>query len=184
MQPPLQTSEKSTNKKAKLFFLTGLMGSGKTYWGQVLAAKNNFNFIDLDAIIENSIDISISQIFDTKGEFFFRKIETEVLTKISTKHNTIIATGGGTPCFNNNMSWMNENGITIWLNQSIENIIEKIIPEKIQRPLIADISNQDLSAFFANQLQQRKFFYQQSNHNLNANEISENNLQKIIDLYA
>ena len=175
-----------TSQKPILFFILGLMGTGKTHLGKALAANNNFNFTDLDTAIESNIGLSISQIFAIKGETFFREKETEILTLLckETHQHTIVATGGGTPCFNNNINWMNENGITIWLNNSIENIVERTIGAKLQRPLITNIPNQNLFSFFTNQLEERKAFYSQSKHCLTANEITENNLQKIINLYV
>lgn len=162
------------------------MGSGKTHFAHLLATNNNYNFIDLDTIIESNTGSSVAEIFNTKGEFFFREKETQALhstVNVSYTKN-IVATGGGTPCFNNNMHWMNENGITIWLNQSIENIVERTVGAKLQRPLIANIPNKNLFNFFTNQLQQRTEFYKQSKHSLTANDINENNLQKIINLYV
>lgn len=174
----------NTTNKTTIFFLVGLMGSGKTHWGKLLSEKNNFNFVDLDAAIESSAELSIAQIFAEKGAVFFRNLEAEILTQTNYSSFTIVATGGGTPCYHNNMQWMNENGVTLWLNQSIEKIVEQIISEKKHRPLIADVSNQHLSAFFADLLQERKFYYQQSKHCLSANEINETNFQKIIDFYV
>lgn len=186
MQTDSQNLETHTSQKPSIFFLLGLMGTGKTYWGQALAANNNFNFIDLDTAIENNIGLPISQIFATKGEAFFREKEAEILKFIckKTHQHTIVATGGGTPCFSDNINWMNKNGITIWLNGSIENIVERTIGAKLQRPLIANIPNQNLYSFFANQLQERSVFYNQSKHCLNVEKINENYLQKIINLYV
>ena len=186
MQIDNNNLQKTTSQKPIIFFLIGLMGTGKTHWGKALATNNHFNFIDLDAAIEANVGLSISQIFTTKGEVFFREKETEILHLLQDflpKH-TIVATGGGTPCFSNNMKWMNENGITIWLNNSIESIVERSVGAKLQRPLITNIPNQNLFSFFTNQLKERKEFYSQSKHSLNADEISENNLQKIITLYV
>jgi shikimate kinase len=174
--------------KTTTFFLVGLMGCGKTHWGQALATNNHFNFIDLDTKIEEKLISSIAQIFTTKGEAFFRGKETELLKLIQQEYgnnkHTIVATGGGTACFHNNINWMNDNGISIWLNDSVENIVERIIPTKHLRPLLNNISNQDLHSYFATQLQERKLFYNQSKYCLNVGEITTTNLQKIMNQYV
>ncbi len=185
MQLKSNNLQTNASKKPITFFLIGLMGTGKTHLGKALATNNHFNFIDLDTTVETNVGLSISQIFSTKGEIYFRQKETELLQEIILHNkNTIVATGGGVPCFNNNIKWMNENGITIWLNNSIETIVERTIGAKLLRPLIANIPNQNLFSFFTNQLNERKGFYSQSKHCLNAGEINEINLQKIINLYV
>jgi shikimate kinase len=167
------------------FFLVGLMGCGKTFLGQQLALQNNIDFIDLDQSIEALLGMSVSDVFATKGDHFFRQTETAILQQITPQNKTsIIATGGGTACYHNNMAWMNSNGITIWLNDSIENIVERIKQDKQQRPLLKTIANEGLHKFFTHQLQERIPFYCQSKFCLSAQEITLTNLQKIIQQYV
>jgi shikimate kinase len=166
-------------------FLVGLMGSGKTYWGQQLALQNNLHFIDTDQAIEAAVGLSVIEIFTTKGELFFREKETAVLQQFIPQNKiNIIATGGGTACFNQNMTWMNNNGITIWLNDSIENIVERNKQNKQQRPLLKTIADKDLHNFFIHQFEERKSFYNRSKYCLNTNEITLTNLKKIIHQYV
>jgi shikimate kinase len=124
-------------------FLLGFMGCGKSYIGQVLAQNLGYDFVDLDAAIESAEGKKIIEIFDSVGEAAFRKIETAMLQKIY-KENTVISTGGGTPCFADNMSWMKSRGLTIFLNPSIDIISDRLKTEKSKRPLIADVPDEAL----------------------------------------
>ena len=187
MNHPLVNNTKKI-QNPQLFFLVGLMGSGKTHWGGYIAANSKINFIDLDTVIEKETSLSVSEIFATLGEAFFREKETEILKlvhlRLKKDQHTIIATGGGTACFNDNMKWMNENGITIWLNEAIENIVQRVSQQKNLRPLISQLSQLDLFNYFTNQLQERKQYYNQSYYCLNRDEITSVNLKKIMSLYV
>ena len=177
-------------QKPTLFFLVGLMGCGKTYWGKLLAKKNNFNFIDLDKAIEQHQNMAIAEIFDSKGQLFFREKETEILQLIKQNasleplKNVIISTGGGTACFNNNITWMNQNGITIWLNESIEKIECRVYYNKQKRPLLNTVADKDLLDYLDNLLQTRQPYYSQSKYSFCSSQISETNLQNLINLYV
>lgn len=159
------------------------MGCGKTYWGKKLAAKIGYHFIDIDTEIEITEQQSIATIFATKGENYFREIEYQQLVKIITTTNahTIIATGGGTPCFFNAIHLMNEKGITIWLNETIENIISRLPLNNFDRPLLNTTSSANLSNQLSAILQQRKDCYNQSKHIISSLAINENTLLQIIN---
>src|SRR5215217_1973749 len=107
-------------------FLIGFMGSGKTFVGKKLAQLLKTTFIDLDEVIEKSEEKTISQIFSQNGEEFFRERESHYLKSLSERSNVVIATGGGTPCFHDNMKWMNENGITIYLKAKSEILFDRL----------------------------------------------------------
>ena len=111
-------------------FLIGFMGSGKTYWGKIWAAKCGLQFLDLDEVIEQEEKKSVDKIFEQNGEAYFRQRETEVLKTFTQKQNCIIACGGGTPCFNNNMQWMNDNGTTVYLLATPNQILQRVITEQ------------------------------------------------------
>ncbi|MCP4459856.1 MAG: shikimate kinase [Cytophagales bacterium] len=115
-------------------FLVGLPGSGKSTVGRHLAKELNYSFQDLDLIIEKQIGRSIADIFDREGEEYFRKIEADQL-RLLAHDKVIVATGGGTPCFHNSMSWMNDSGLTVFLNPPIDVIVSRIEKES-HRPLI------------------------------------------------
>jgi shikimate kinase len=180
-QPTTNIYIQNTN----LFFLIGSMGTGKTYWGSVIAEEKEINCIDLDTLIEHYLGMSIADIFETYGEIFFRAKETEVLIKIiASNKKAIIATGGGTACFNDNMKLMNDSGVTIWLNDSINKIIERIKPLKELRPLLKNIPNEQLYSYLQNLNNFRKPFYAQCKYQLNETQISTSEILKIINQYV
>jgi len=180
-QPTTNIYIQNTN----LFFLIGSMGTGKTYWCSIIAEEKQINFIDLDTAIEQDLGMSVADIFETYGEIFFRAKETEVLIKIiASNKKAIIATGGGTACFNDNMKLMNDSGVTIWLNDSINKIIERIKPLKEVRPLLKNIPNEQLYSYLQNLNNFRKPFYAQCKYQLNETQISTSQILKIINQYV
>jgi shikimate kinase len=162
--------------KEKLF-LIGMMGAGKSFFGKQIAKKLQLNFFDLDTVIEQEQQQTITEIFETKTEGLFRQIEANCLHTFNQKVNFVLATGGGTPCFYNNMQWMNEQGTTIWINESIDILVERLRKEKNHRPLVASLSDVDLKFFLENKLIERKPFYSQAKIILDAGDIS---LEQII----
>ncbi|PTB91357.1 shikimate kinase [Marivirga lumbricoides] len=125
------------------YFLLGLPGSGKSYWGKLWAEKNDILFIDLDHYLEKKEGKTIAEIFSSEGESRFRALEaTYLLEAIKESPDAIIACGGGTPCFNNNMDLMNGKGTTVFLNLSIHHISERLIVsnEIDKRPLFKGYS--------------------------------------------
>lgn len=143
-----------------LVYLVGLPGVGKTTLGKLLSKKINYNFIDLDLEIENSIGITIPEIFESRGENYFREIEQLELQKTTLIKNTVISTGGGTPCFFDNMDVMNKNGVTIYLESTPEYILERLSHEDIDiRPLLNSNSLHEL-------LSKRELVYKKSKHSV------------------
>jgi shikimate kinase len=161
-------------------FLLGLMGSGKSFWADKLSSITNVPSFHLDDKIEKSEQKTITQIFAERGEDYFRKKETEILKSLSNKNNFILSVGGGTPCFNNNIDWMNENGTTIWIDEPIETIEKRLQKEKSHRPLIANIPDENLYTFLSDMHKKRSAFYQKAKHHLKQDDISEQNFLKII----
>lgn len=155
------------------------MGSGKSYWANKLAAYYRIPFIDIDDEITKQEALSISEIFNTKGEAYFRKLEHTILQQIiSTKEKKIIACGGGTPCFYNNMNNMKSAGITIWLNIPTNILLQRLQLEQAKRPLLQDID--DIEVFIEKQLQKREMYYKQADIIINNTNISIEEFVKII----
>lgn len=160
-------------------FLIGIMGSGKTYLSKLIADKIKFTFYDLDQIIEKRAGVEINNIFEEQGELYFRKIETEELGKFENKNNLVLATGGGTPCFNNNMNWMNKHGITIWLNEPLDIICERLMKEKATRPLLKNKKN--IEPYLKELLASRIDFYKKATYHFTYSDYNFNNLISTIN---
>jgi shikimate kinase len=161
-------------------FLLGMMGTGKSYWTKKLSKKLKTGGYDLDFLIESHEERTISEIFAEEGEDYFRKTEAKILRWFGEKKIFVLAVGGGTPCFHENMEWMNKHGITIWIDESIDTLVERLKPEKDHRPLIKDLSDEELSAFLTKKLAERSAFYSQSKYHLQGNAISDAGFAKII----
>lgn len=146
--------------------LIGYMGSGKTSIGQKLAEVLKLSFKDLDAEIEKEEGISIPEIFSKKGEIYFRKLESHILKKIlGQDDNFVLATGGGTPCYGDTMSFIatQKDVVTIYLKLPLEVLVSRLLLEKDQRPLISHLkSEEELKDFIRKHLFERSFYYNQA----------------------
>ena len=148
------------------------MGAGKTTVGRLLANKINYSFIDVDCFIENRYHKTISKIFEEKGENGFREIEHRALLEISSYEKVVVSTGGGLPCFFDNMEIMNRTGITIYLKSSIDELISRLNTERQQRPLIMGKSLEELYNFVETNLKIREPFYNQAKFIFNIKKCS------------
>ena len=146
--------------------LIGYMASGKSTIGRLLASSINFEFIDLDDYIESKEGLTISEIFETKGEIYFRKVEHKYLKDIlSNKKRYVLSLGGGTPCYAGNMELIQSVGNTtsFYLKASIKELVTRLMKEKDQRPLVARIKTEvELTEFIGKHLFERNHFYSQS----------------------
>jgi shikimate kinase len=169
---------------ADKIFLIGMMGSGKSYWAQKMAKWNKCVGYDLDALIEMNEEKTIAEIFNEDGEDYFRKVEAKILRWFKEKKKFIIATGGGTPCFQENMHWMKKEGIVIWLDEPVEVLVKRLSPEKNKRPLIANLSDAEIAAYIEDKLVERHSFYSQANYRLSSEQINEAGLKKLMAKHA
>lgn len=135
------------------------MGSGKTTVGKKLARSLSLSFIDLDSYIENKYRKTISELFDDQGEDGFRKLERKALSEVSHIEDAIISTGGGAPCFFDNMEVMNKAGITVYIHAEPEELAARLMASKTVRPLIAGKSIEELVPFINDHLAKREEFY-------------------------
>ena len=158
-----------------------MMGSGKSYWGKKLAALMDVHFFDLDAMIEEKAEKTISEIFEQQGEATFRQLEKDGLHSMEQKDNFILATGGGTPCFFDNMNWMNEQGITIWIDEPVELLAARLMSEKNHRPIIKNIGDDNLVNFLQQKRQERFAFYSKAQFHLHQSDITEQHFLEIIE---
>ncbi|MEO6454309.1 MAG: shikimate kinase [Ginsengibacter sp.] len=157
-------------------FLTGFMGSGKTFWGKIWAKENHLNFFDLDQQVEKKTGQSVAKIFEKKGEDYFREIERYELREFLLETNFILACGGGTPCFFDNLQWMNDHGTTVYLRASAKEILDRITNEIQDRPLLNKVNQSELLFFIEQKLKEREPFYKQAKYIFNVGELSEKSL--------
>ena len=146
-------------------FFVGYMGSGKSVIGKKLAKILMYNYIDLDNYIELKEGTSIKNIFETKGEIYFRKIENRYLKELTKIKNTVVSLGGGTPCYGNNINLMleSENSLSIYLKATIPTLSDRLFEEKSKRPLIAHLKTKnELNEFIGKHIFERASFYEQS----------------------
>ncbi len=136
------------------------MGSGKSHISKILSEKINFKLIDLDKEIARRNKSTIPEIFEKKGEIYFRKLEREALEEIlASEENVILSLGGGTPVYYNNMEIINHNSKSVFLRASVGTLSERLLKQKEKRPLIAKISDENLPEFIAKHLFERNDFY-------------------------
>lgn len=148
----------------KPIFLIGYMGSGKTTLGRALSRATGMQFIDLDEYIENRYHMSISDIFSRHGEAGFRQREQTMLTEVADFEDVIIACGGGTPCFYDNMELMNRRGTTVLLEASHARLSERLSAARSKRPLIAAMTDGELDEYIRSALSSRMPHYGKALH--------------------
>jgi len=152
-------------------FLIGFMGCGKSTMGRALAASLNLTFIDLDTFLEERYFRTIPQIFAEEGEDNFRRKERKVLEEVASFDNVIVATGGGAPCFFDNMDLMNRSGFCVFLDVEINSLVGRLIHAKTERPLIKGKSPEELCHFIGELMQKRRPFYEKAHYILKGKDI-------------
>jgi shikimate kinase len=179
-----------------IVFLIGFMGSGKSHLTQQLSISNGFSVFDLDHEIEINEGKTINEIFEMHGETYFRDVEGSVLRNLTKKlllseshvfenqlnksNFVFIACGGGTPCFKNNMNWMNEQGLTVWLNPSTEILLTRLAKDRAMRPLLKGLNEDEISSFINLKLLERKPFYEKSLITISDSPLSSELFLKLI----
>jgi len=163
-------------------FLIGFMGSGKTTIGKKLANYLKYEFIDLDKLIESETGMSIVNYFEMHGEAAFRELERNTLQKTKFPENIIIATGGGAPCFGDNMEWMNKNGLVAYLSLSPKALASRLEHSKTDRPLIRHLKGDELIDFISSKLQDREVFYNQAKYVISASDLTAERLSFYLNL--
>ncbi len=168
------------------YFLLGLPGSGKSHWGKLWAQAAGLTVIDLDHYIEENEYLSIAEIFNSKGEKYFRDLETFYLKELTgLNKETIIACGGGTPCFNENMEFINKNGISVFINTDTQVITNHLLQQKEieKRPLFKSLkSESEVKGYLDNLLYDRISYYKKARHEIIPGNVNDtlNTLQSLI----
>lgn len=139
------------------------MGCGKTTLGKRLAETLGFTFVDIDGFIEQKYHKTVADIFAEMGQDKFREIEKKTLHEVAQFEMTVIATGGGAPCFYDNIEVMNNAGLTVYIKMSPEQLADRLENSRAgKRPLIEGKSGEELRQFITDGLQQREYFYLQA----------------------
>ncbi len=148
----------------KKVILIGYMGSGKSIISKELSKIKSIPCVELDDLIAKNVGMSINDIFFSKGELYFRKIEHQLFSEIlKSPENFIISTGGGTPCYYDNYKlYNNENCISIYLKASVETLCDRLKNDFINRPLMVNLQIEEIKEFIAKQLFERSFYYNQA----------------------
>ena len=152
----------SEEKGLGLIFLVGFMGCGKTTLGRKVASRLGYEFMDLDHILEAQAGMTIAEYFSRFGEEAFRKLESEVLKQTAYPEHAIVSTGGGLPCFFDNMEWINTHGKSLYIQLSPKTLADRLEHEKVTRPLLRDKHGDALIAFIGEKLAEREMFYKQA----------------------
>jgi len=145
--------------QASKIFLIGFMGSGKSTAGRKLASQLNWSFIDLDEKIQKMEGMKIPDIFSAKGEPYFRKLEALALQELHHETNTVISTGGGTPCFGGNMDFMLSSGLTIYIRMTPVSLKKRLEGSAEGRPLLKEVDSNDLQEYITSKLAEREKWY-------------------------
>lgn len=168
-------------------FLTGYMGAGKTTLGKALARKLHIPFVDLDWYIEERLHRTVGELFTERGEDGFRELERTMLHEVGAFEDVVISTGGGAPCFFDNMDYMNRNGKTVFLDVHPDILFHRLRMAKQQRPILQGKEDEELRAFIVAALAKRAPFYSQAQYTFNGNELEnhhqiETSIERLQDL--
>ena len=154
-------------------FLIGYMGAGKTTLGKAIAREMNLSFVDQDWYIEERFHKTVQEIFAERGEQGFRELERQMLHEIAEFENVVISTGGGAPCFYDNMEFMNQKGETVFLNVAPDVLFSRLKIASQNRPILRGKTNEELKAFIAKALEKRAPFYSKAKYIFNADELED-----------
>ena len=167
-----------------LIFLVGYMGCGKSSIGRALATRLKMPFVDMDTLIEQRAGVPVREIFARDGEEAFRRLEQQVLAEVIQRDQAIVATGGGVPCFFDNMEVMNRSGLTIYLQMGAEKLASRLEGGRSKRPLLRDKSPEELVAFIRENVKRREPYYLQAKMVMEGDGVGDRYLADHIALYV
>ncbi len=172
------------NTAYKRIYLVGMMGSGKSHWASRLGQLFGLPYYDLDKLLEDNEAMPVRDIFQQKGEDYFRRAESAMLKSQLPSQHYILATGGGAPCFFDNLLYMKANGLVVWLNPAVHVLVERIQKSPGTRPILANAtSNESLAAKLEQLLALRRPWYQQADIIISQNQVSTAAFERLIRPY-
>jgi shikimate kinase len=163
-------------------FLTGFMGSGKSTIGKKLAAYLQYDFADLDKLIEQEAGMTIAQYFSLHGEEKFRQFERDVLQQSNFSDNMVIATGGGAPCYHDNIDWMNSEGKVVYLHMEPKALAHRLKSSKTERPLLKGLNEEEMVAFITEKLAAREQYYRRAHFIVSGLDLTPEKLAAYLQL--
>ena len=161
-------------------YLVGYMGAGKSTTSRRLAQRLGWEAVDTDDLFEAKYKISVCDFFQKYDEPLYRKLESEVLKETAALENVVVATGGGTACYFDNMEWMNAHGLTVFLRISEQAVVNRLAHAKRKRPLAVGKSEEELAEFVKNHYTERMPFYEQARITVKAEDLDVDNLMQLI----
>ncbi|MEA3480091.1 MAG: shikimate kinase [Bacteroidota bacterium] len=162
-------------------FIVGFMGAGKTTIGRSLAKKLKYKFVDLDELFEDKFHFSIANFFDRFGEDKFREFEHQLLKQTIIEHDDlIISTGGGTPCFYDNMDIMNKNGLTLYIRMHEHSLKHRLLRSRRRRPVLPGLREDEMEAFINKLMEYREPIYQRANFTVKGEDLDIDEIVSLI----
>lgn len=161
-------------------FIIGYMCSGKSSVSRKLANRLGYQAFDTDDLFEEKYHISVQDFFDKYGEDYFRKFESEILKKTGEMHNVVVSTGGGTPCFFDNMQWMNENGTTVFVKISPMTAVNRLLTARRKRPLIYGKNEEELKQYVENHYNSRLPYYEQATFTVKGENVDLDEIMNLL----
>jgi len=162
-------------------YIIGYMCSGKSSISRKLANRLGYQAFDTDDLFEEKYHISVQDFFDKYGEDYFRKFESDILKKTGDMHNIVVSTGGGTPCFFDNMQWMNENGTTVFVKISPMTAVNRLLTARRKRPLIYGKNDDELRQFVENHYNSRLKYYEQAKITVKGESVDLDEIINLLD---
>lgn len=153
--------------------LIGYMGSGKTTVGKALSKETGMMFYDLDWYIESRMRKTVSDIFAERGEEAFRKLEYNMLHEVAEFEDVIISCGGGTPCFFDNIDYLNQQGDVVYLKAEPDTLYKHLLMAKVERPLLKNKTSDELISYITEHLKEREPFYTKARYTLDVSVLDD-----------
>ena len=163
-------------------YLIGMMASGKSRVGRILAARLKWPVLDLDQVIEERTGQSIEELFEVHGESHFRALEFEAMQELLQMNNLIIATGGGTPCHHDLITNMIDTGLTIYLKVVPKVLAKRLMKDEVVRPLLTDLTPEAMEDSLRELISKRKAVYERASYHVNANGSAEEVVMQIVQI--